>query len=92
MPIQRFGAILIANGEFDRYLDLLQRASRYQSRARHVQKSDLRRLARLHLRLRLQSDARSATQTRRTRALHLSELLDAKMEGRPGHCYGCTAG
>src|SRR5215471_7464990 len=26
MPIQRFGAILIANGEFDRYLDLLQRA------------------------------------------------------------------
>src|SRR5215475_1417684 len=26
MPIQRFGAILIANGEFDRYLALLQRA------------------------------------------------------------------
>src|SRR5207248_9759263 len=24
MPIQRFGAILIANGEFDHYLDLLQ--------------------------------------------------------------------
>ena len=26
MPIQRFGAILIAKGEFDRYLDLLQHA------------------------------------------------------------------
>ena len=28
--------------------------------------------------------------------LHLSDLLEAEMEGRPiqvgGHCYGCTAG
>ena len=35
MPIQRFGAILIAKGEFERYLDLLPaRAPRRQSRRR----------------------------------------------------------
>ena len=61
MPIQRFGAILIAKGEFDRYLDLLQaRASRRQSRPRDVPQPDLGRLAGLRLRLRLQPDARSA--------------------------------
>ena len=61
MPIQRFGAILIAKGEFDRYLDLLQHAH-LDANLDHVmcRNLDLGRLAGLRLRLRLQPDARSA--------------------------------
>ncbi len=98
MPIQRFGAILLAKGEFDRYLDVAaERASRCQSRARHVPQPDLGRLAGLRLRLRLQPDARSAAARPRARKrVHLSDLLDAEIAGQPirvaGHCYGCTAG
>ena len=61
MPIKRFGAILLAKGEFDRYLGLLRaRASRRQSRARDVPQPHLGRLAGLRLRLRFQPDARPA--------------------------------
>ncbi len=65
MPIQRFGAILIAKGEFDRYLDLLQHAHADANlEHRDVPQPDLGRLAGLCLRLRLQPDARSAAATR----------------------------
>ena len=69
MPIQRFGSMLISKGEFDDYLALLQRrASRRQSRRRHVPQPDLGRLARLRLRLRLQPDARPAARAGGARA------------------------
>ena len=98
MPIQRFGSMLVSKGEFDGYLDLLQRrASRRQSRRRHVPQPDLGRLAGLRLRLRLQPDARSAADDAAVKTrLHLSDLLDETFAGNPirvaGHCYGCTAG
>ena len=61
MPIQRFGAILIAKGEFDRYLDLLQHAHRDANLDGVMCRNlDLGRLAGLRLRLRLQPDARPA--------------------------------
>ncbi len=97
MPIQRFGAILIANGEFDRYLDLLQR-SHVEANLDHVM---CRNLISVDWRgyvydcdfnqmidLPLRHNARER--------VHLSDLLDAEIEGRSiqvaGHCYGCTAG
>src|SRR6516225_807942 len=97
MPIQRFGAILFANGEFDRYLDLLQRAhldaNLDQVMCRNLISVDWRGYIydcdfNQMLDLPLKHGARER--------LHLSDLLEAEMEGRPirvgGHCYGCTAG
>jgi radical SAM/Cys-rich protein len=97
MPIQRFGAILIANGEFDRYLDLLRRAH-LDANLEHVMCRNLISVDwrgyvydcdfNQMLDLPLKHDAR--------KRVHLSELVDAEIEGRPirvgGHCYGCTAG
>jgi radical SAM/Cys-rich protein len=97
MPIQRFGAILIANGEFDRYLDLLQR-SHIDANLDHVMCRNLISVDwrgyvydcdfNQMLDLPLRHDARER--------VHLSDLLDAEIEGRSiqvaGHCYGCTAG
>jgi len=97
MPIQRFGAILIANGEFDRYLDLLQRAH-LDANLDHVMCRNLISVDwrgyiydcdfNQMLDLPLKHDARER--------LHLCDLLEAEIEGRPirvgGHCYGCTAG
>jgi len=97
MPIQRFGAILIANGEFDRYLDLLRRAH-LDANLEHVMCKNLISVDwrgyvydcdfNQMLDLPLKHDARER--------VHLSELVDAEIEGRPirvgGHCYGCTAG
>ncbi len=97
MPIQRFGAILIARGEFDRYLDLLQQAHvdanldhvmcrnlvsvDWQG---HVYDCDFNQM----LDLPLGHGGRERPR--------LSDLMDAELEGRPirvaGHCYGCTAG
>lgn len=97
MPIQRFGAILLANGEFDRYLDLLRRAH-LDANLEHVMcrnlisvdwrgyiyDCDFNQMLDLPLR------------HGRHERVHLSDLLDADIEGRPirvaGHCYGCTAG
>ena len=97
MPIQRFGAILIANGEFDRYLDLL-RGAHLDANLDHVMCRNLISVDwrgyiydcdfNQMLDLPLKHDTRER--------LHLSDLLDAEIEGRPirvgGHCYGCTAG
>jgi radical SAM/Cys-rich protein len=97
MPIQRFGAILIANGEFDRYLDMLRRAH-LDANLEHVMCRNLISVDwrgyiydcdfNQMLDLPLKHDARER--------VHLSELLDVEIEGQPirvaGHCYGCTAG
>jgi radical SAM/Cys-rich protein len=97
MPIQRFGAILIAKGEFDRYLDLLRNAH-LDANLDHVMcrnlisvdwrgyvyDCDFNQMLDLPLRYRARE------------RVHLLDLLDADIEGAPiqvaGHCYGCTAG
>jgi radical SAM/Cys-rich protein len=97
MPIQRFGAILIAKGEFGHYLDLLEHAH-LDANLEHVMCRNLVSVDwqgyaydcdfNQMLDLPLRHDKR--------KRVHLSDLLDAEIEGRPirvaGHCYGCTAG
>ncbi len=97
MPIQRFGAILIAQGGFDRYLDLLRHAH-IDANLDHVM---CRSLISVDWRgyvydcdfnQMLDLPLRHGTRER----VHLSDLLDADIAGEPirvaGHCYGCTAG
>ena len=97
MPIQRFGAILISKGEFDRYLDLLRHAH-LDANLEHVM---CRNLVSVDWRgyvydcdfnQMLDLPLAYATHER----AHLSDLLDAEIAGEPirvaGHCYGCTAG
>jgi radical SAM/Cys-rich protein len=97
MPIQRFGAILISKGEFDRYLDLLRHAH-LDANLDHVM---CRNLVSVDWRgyvydcdfnQMLDLPLRHAARER----VHLSDLLEADIEGDPiqvaGHCYGCTAG
>ena len=97
MPIQRFGAILIAKGEFDRYLDLLRHAH-LDANLEHVMCRNLISVDwqgyvydcdfNQMLDLPLEHAGRER--------VHLADLLDAEVEGQPirvaGHCYGCTAG
>ena len=97
MPIQRFGAILISKDEFDRYLDLLRQAH-LDANLEHVMCRNLISVDwrgyvydcdfNQMLDLPLEHHARER--------VHLSDLLDAELAGRPirvaGHCYGCTAG
>jgi radical SAM/Cys-rich protein len=97
MPIQRFGAILLAKGEFDGYLDKLTHAHRAENLdgvmcrsllsvdyRGYVYDCDFNQMLDLPL-------ARGG----RTRT-HLSDLLDDDVAGNPirvaGHCFGCTAG
>ena len=97
MPIQRFGAILIAKREFDRYLELLQHAH-VDANLEHVM---CRNLISVDWRgyvydcdfnQMLDLPLRCGTRER----VHLSDLLAGEIEGQPirvaGHCYGCTAG
>jgi radical SAM/Cys-rich protein len=102
MPIQRFGAILLAKGELDRYLELLQHAH-LDANLDHVMcrnlisvdwrgfvyDCDFNQMLDLPL-----EHARALR--RASEHTHLSDLLDVDIEGQPirvaGHCYGCTAG
>ena len=97
MPIQRFGAVLLAKGPFDAYLALLQRAHLdanldgvmcrslisvdYRG---YVYDCDFNQM----LDLPVMHEAHART--------HLSDLLDDDLSGNPisvaGHCFGCTAG
>jgi radical SAM/Cys-rich protein len=97
MPIQRFGAILLSQGSFDAYLDMLLHAHRDDNLAGvmcrsmlsvdyrgYVYDCDFNQM----LDLPLQRGGRAE--------IHLSELLDQDIAGNPirvaGHCFGCTAG
>jgi radical SAM/Cys-rich protein len=97
MPIQRFGAILIAKGEFDRYLDMLRGAhvdaNLDNVMCRNLISVDWRGFVydcdfNQMLDLPLRHDARER--------LHLADLIAAEIEDKPirvaGHCYACTAG
>ena len=97
MPIQRFGAILLSQGQFDNYLHTLQHAHRGENLdgvmcrgllsvdyRGYVYDCDFNQMLDLPL-------------TRGARGrVHLSDLLDDDIAGNPirvaGHCFGCTAG
>ena len=97
MPIQRFGAILLSQGQFDGYLDTLQHAHRDDNldgvMCRNLISVDWRGYVydcdfNQMLDLPLARDGRERG--------HLSELIDDDITGNPirvaGHCFGCTAG
>src|SRR4051812_16695903 len=97
MPIQRFGAILLSQGQFDGYLDKLIHAHSdanlegvmcrsllsvdYRG---YVYDCDFNQMLDLPL-------ARGGAER-----IHLSQLLDEEIAGNAirvaGHCFGCTAG
>jgi radical SAM/Cys-rich protein len=97
MPIQRFGAILIAKGEFDRYVELLRHSHRdanlHGVMCRNLVSVDYRGYLydcdfnqMLDLPLTLGARPR----------VHLADLMEAGLGDNPinvaGHCFGCTAG
>jgi radical SAM/Cys-rich protein len=97
MPIQRFGSMLVTQGEFDGYIDLLREAHLDANlggvMCRNLMSVDWRGFVydcdfNQMLELPLAMGKRER--------VHLSDLLDADIAGNPirtaGHCYGCTAG
>ena len=97
MPIQRFGAILLSQGQFDGYIETLTHAHRDENldgvMCRSLLSVDYRGYVydcdfNQMLDLPLTHDGRER--------LHLSDLLDEDIAGNPirvaGHCFGCTAG
>src|SRR3954453_15913219 len=97
MPIQRFGAILLSQGEFEGYLDTLQHAHRDDNLDRVMCRSLLSVDHRGYV---YDCDFNQMLDLPLTRGprdrVHLSELLDDDIIGNPirvaGHCFGCTAG
>jgi radical SAM/Cys-rich protein len=97
MPIQRFGATLIAKGQFDAYLTLLQHshldANLSGVMCRSLMSVDYRGLV-------YDCDFNQMLDLPLTRRglerVHLSDLIDENISGNPirvaGHCFGCTAG
>jgi len=97
MPIQRFGAILLAQGQFDTYLTLLRQAHLDRNldavMCRNLISVDYRGFV-------YDCDFNQMLDLPLTRAegrrAHLSELMDADISDNPinvaGHCFGCTAG
>jgi len=96
MPIQRFGSMLISKDQFDEYMNLLKDS--YQSEnlqsvmcrtmlsidwQGYVYDCDFNQMLSLPLGI-------------GNNKVHLSELIDAEIEGQTiavaDHCYGCTAG
>jgi radical SAM/Cys-rich protein len=97
MPIQRFGSMLVSKGEFDGYLQLLRDAHLDANLdgvmcrnlisvdwRGYVYDCDFNQMLDLPI-------AREGSER-----MHLSDLLDADLDGKPirvaGHCFGCTAG
>ena len=97
MPVGRFGSTLISKGQLGGYLELLRAAHRDDNLdgvmcrtlvsidwQGYVYDCDFNQM--LGLSLRINGSPR----------VHLSELMDVDMEGRPiavrDHCYACTAG
>jgi radical SAM/Cys-rich protein len=97
MPIQRFGSLLISQGQFHNYLNLLKSAYRQENLETvmcrnllsvswngYVYDCDFNQMLGLPLR----SAGRPRT--------HIRDLLGVDLSGNPirvaDHCYGCTAG
>ncbi|NOX26769.1 MAG: radical SAM/Cys-rich domain protein [Gammaproteobacteria bacterium] len=96
MPIKRFGSMLISNGTFDGYMDLLRSAHNSDNVSSvmcrslisvdwkgYVYDCDFNQMLDLPL----------ANETKRA---HISDLIDTDLKGQniivKNHCYGCTAG
>lgn len=97
MPIARFGSTLLSNGGFDAYVELLKSSMHRENLAAvmcrslisvdwqgYVYDCDFNQMLGLSIAVNGHSP------------VHLSDLLDTKIEGNPikvaDHCYGCTAG
>jgi len=97
MPIQRFGSLLISNGEFKSYMALLRDAHQEKNTESvmcrslvsidwrgYVYDCDFNQM--LGLPLYVSGKPR----------VHVSDLMDTDLDGNPimvaEHCYGCTAG
>jgi hypothetical protein len=97
MPIQRFGAILLAQGTFGAYLDTLTHAHRAENldgvMCRNLLSVDYRGYV-YDCDFNQMLDLPFARGDRER--VHLSELRDDDIVGNPirvaGHCFGCTAG
>jgi radical SAM/Cys-rich protein len=97
MPIQRFGAVLLSNGQFEGYMQLLKEAYRPENletvMCRSLVSVDYQGyLYDCDFNQMLNLPAASATSAR----AHLRELLEVDDFNNPirvaDHCYGCTAG
>ncbi len=97
MPIQRFGSLLISNGEFKSYMALLRNAHQEKNAESvmcrslisidwrgYVYDCDFNQM--LGLPLHISGKPR----------VHVSDLVGTDLDGNPimvaDHCYGCTAG
>ncbi len=97
LPISRFGAVLLAHGEYESYMDLLRSNHRQENMSSvmcrsllsidwqgYVYDCDFNQMLNLPL---------LATEHARP---HLSDLLNVELQGEAitvgEHCYGCTAG
>ncbi len=97
MPIKRFGHTLIAHGEFDQYMNLLEQSHRPENLEHvmcrtlisvdwqgYVYDCDFNQM----LGLAMRHDGKPR--------VHISDLLGRNIENNPitvrNHCYGCTAG
>lgn len=98
MPIARFGSTLISKGEFENYMNLLKdsfSAANLQGLMclnqlsidwqGYVYDCDFNQMLNMNIR-----------HPEKNRKLHISELLETRLEDIPvsiaDHCYGCTAG
>jgi radical SAM/Cys-rich protein len=99
MPIQRFGAVLIARGEFDSYVALLRSAHRDDNFAgvmcRDLVSVDWRGFL-YDCDFNQMLDLPLAADGQGEQRVHLSTLLNRPLASHPirvaGHCFGCTAG
>jgi radical SAM/Cys-rich protein len=97
MPIQRFGSVLLSNGQFDSYMQQLRDSHQPQNLVAVMCRSlvsvdwqgrlydcDFNQMLGLPM------------LSKQAMPLHLSQLAEQRLAGRPievrGHCYGCTAG
>jgi radical SAM/Cys-rich protein len=97
LPIQRFGSMLVSNGQFNSYMQLLRSAHRAEN-LDHVMCRNLLSVDwqgylydcdfNQQLGLAIAGPGRPR--------LHLTDLAAAALDGQPirvaDHCYGCTAG
>lgn len=94
MPIQRFGAVLLAKGQFDEYMNLLKQSYQVENLAQVMCKSLLSVDWQGYV---YDCDFNQMLDMPLTgKSTHLSQLLQQMPESMPisvaDHCYGCTAG
>jgi len=108
MPISRFGAVLLAQGEFNEYMNLLKDSYSPANLAGvmclntvsvdwqgNLYDCDFNQMLEMPLSGALSTNEVTIDSTTEPR-YHLTDLLDSDLNGLPikvaDHCYGCTAG